>query len=257
MKTLINAKALTLAGKTRPVFGPLSLSIPTGKLCLISGEQSSGKSSLLLALTGRFNGLEGELTINGIDATEHPLQVLEHTSVAQLGNYLTAEDRLTINEAIYDRAFIDNMSPRKAKQRFSELEELIGLKLNRNTQLNEYDLLTQRWVSVALAILRPAKVTILDDADQGLTPTQAAELYRILQNIAEHEEMAIIVSGFHAGAVPQGTLLLNLEGNKQHPREYEKATNPELSQQESAPQINDPLAEPADSTEAAEEKEEN
>lgn len=243
MSNLVVAKKLTLASTHSTVFGPLSLEIPAGALCFIAGENASGKSALLLALSGRMQGLDGSLRLCGIDALKHPRRAIEKTSVAQIGNYVAVEDRLTVAEAVADRAYLDDIPLGEAKKRFAYFEELVGFTLNADAQLAAYDLVTQRWLSVVLACLRPASVVVLDDADLGLTPAQAAQLYSILTVISEAEEAAVIVSGQHVNAVPAGTLLLKLASPKLHPTAFEDAHDGDLEELNDQEDLADPLAE--------------
>lgn len=235
MKPLLKATAISLTGNHGTIFGPLSIELNPRSLCIISGEKESGKSSLLLALTGRLKGIEGNLEIAGQNASTAPAKTLAETSIAQLGQYLQPEENLTITEAIHDRAYIDNIPIQQAEERFTHFESLLELKLNRNLQLNDYDLLTQKWVSVVLALLRPASLVVLDDADNMLTPTQATKLYQYLKTIAEKEENLIIASGNQTETAPAGTFLLKLHSTKHRPREYQAATEATLNTKTSVP----------------------
>lgn len=221
MQPIILASSLSFANHQQQVFGPLNLEVNAKKLCLITAENASGKSALLLALSGRLQGVKGKLLINGVNARTSPYKAIAQTSIAQLGNYITPEDRLTVAEAIADRAYIDDITVETAFRRFEHLSRLLGFSLSEDAKLESYDLLTQRWLNVVLAVLRPAKAVFLDDADTDLTPAQAITLYQLLLKLAEAEEMAVVASGKLLSCAPAGTLYLQLASKQQSAVPYQ------------------------------------
>ena len=66
---LVQARGLEMAGRESMVFGPLDFDIPQGNIGVLTGQQGSGRSALLLALSGRLKGVKGHLVINGEDVT--------------------------------------------------------------------------------------------------------------------------------------------------------------------------------------------
>mgnify|MGYP002648325172 CR=1 FL=1 len=72
------ARGLTLRGSRGPVFGSLDLVLPPQTHLAVLGTQGSGRSALLLALTGRLQGVRGELVLTGgpvdvaLDGPERP-----------------------------------------------------------------------------------------------------------------------------------------------------------------------------------------
>ncbi|MDO5061088.1 MAG: ATP-binding cassette domain-containing protein [Actinomycetaceae bacterium] len=242
MQPVIAATALSFTSDQQQVFGPLNLAVDAGKLCLITAENASGKSSLLLALSGRLQGVKGKLLINGVNAQTSPYKAIAQTSIAQLGNYIAPEDRLTVAEAIADRAYIDGITVETAFRRFEHLSRVMGFSLAENAKLESYDLLTQRWLSVVLAVLRPAKAVFLDDADTDLTPAQATTLYQLLLKLAEAEEMAVIASGKLLSCAPAGTLYLQLASKQQSPVPYQSLDTEKLTEKTSAAPESMPLS---------------
>ena len=58
---LVQARGLEMAGRESMVFGPLDFDIPQGNIGVLTGQQGSGRSALLLALSGRLKGVKGHL----------------------------------------------------------------------------------------------------------------------------------------------------------------------------------------------------
>ncbi len=73
--------------------GPSTL-MSTPDSCMVHGPLGSGKSALLLALTGRF-ALSGLLTIDGVDAIHDRFEAMQMTSMSPNWATIRPEDRLT------------------------------------------------------------------------------------------------------------------------------------------------------------------
>lgn len=61
----VHAVGLSGTGPEGRAFGPVDLTVPAGGLHVLEGAPGSGRTSLLLALAGRFTPVTGELTVYG------------------------------------------------------------------------------------------------------------------------------------------------------------------------------------------------
>ena len=61
----VRADGLTRSGSLGPVFGPVDLRIPFGGLAVVQGFAGSGRTSLLLTLSGRMRPSSGKLRVLG------------------------------------------------------------------------------------------------------------------------------------------------------------------------------------------------
>ncbi|WP_082034591.1 ATP-binding cassette domain-containing protein [Nigerium massiliense] len=191
---LLRARGLTASTKRGRIFKPVDLDLYPGQLCTISGEQGSGKSSLLLSLAGRFKSATGELIINGIDASAEPYAVIQQTSVARLGDYVQPEDRLTLDESIIERCFIDGYPRAQGEERVRRMEEALGYRVNRAIELEQLQPVERAVISVALAMIRPAAVVIIDDADTMVPHSQQHRLFELLAELARLDDAVVIAS---------------------------------------------------------------
>ncbi|MFM9755270.1 ATP-binding cassette domain-containing protein, partial [Streptomyces turgidiscabies] len=78
---ILQAGGLLAAGKRGRIFGPVDLTLWPRQVCVVHGPTGSGKSALLLALTGRLREATGSLTIDGIDAMRDPYRAMQLTGV--------------------------------------------------------------------------------------------------------------------------------------------------------------------------------
>lgn len=204
------AAGLVARSKRGPIFGPVDLTLQARDLCIVHGPRGSGKSALLLALTGRFRGATGHLTICGVDAMTRPRAAMAHTSIARLGDYVAPEDRLTVAESIEERAYLEGIRPARARARFDELEELLGLRMDRSLELEHLTTLERSLVSVLLVMIRPTEVIALDDADLRLARADQGVLFEWLTTLLAVDDATLIASAVDAAAAPAGSVIMEM-----------------------------------------------
>ncbi|MCF2707421.1 ATP-binding cassette domain-containing protein [Arcanobacterium haemolyticum] len=240
---VLSARDLVAEGKQGTIFGPLSLDLYAGDLCVVGGARGAGKSAFLMALAGRFRGVSGELTINGIDALARPYEAMDHTAVARLGNFVAPEDRLTVAESISERAFLDGISLKDAEKRLRAFEELVGVRVERGVEIEDLDPVTRAVGSVALVALRPASVVVVDDVDIMVPHADQPVMYEMLAKLTSLDDMVVVASAIDADTAPVGSVRVRLASRlvaHTHPIEEDSA---ELSIVEEAPtNIGDPFS---------------
>ncbi len=211
---LLKARSLMAEGKHGTIFGPIDLDLYPGDLMVVRGERGAGKSAFLMALAARFRAVQGELTINGIDALSTPYKAMEHTAVARLGNFVAPEDRLTVAESISERAYLDAISLDQAEMRLRHFEEIAGIRVERSVEIEELDPLSRAVGSVVLVALKPASVIVVDDVDIMVPHHDQALMYQLLAKFAHSEGCIIIASAIDGDTAPSGSVCLTLSSHK-------------------------------------------
>lgn len=204
------ARGLEAEGSSGPIFGPLDLELRPGQVCLVRGEKGSGKSALLLALAARFRPARGELIINGIDAIAEPRQAMKWAGVAQIGNYVMPEDRLTLAESIAERCYLDGVALRDGEERVAQLERLAGFTIDKSVELEDLTALERAAASVALTMLRPTKVVVIDDADLMVPHAQQQFMFDVFETLAELDGATIVASTVDNDTAPPTAVLVEL-----------------------------------------------
>lgn len=208
--SVIHASHLALSSLHGPVFGPLDLKLCPGDLCVVYGTTGSGKSALLLALTGRMRGVTGHLRIVGKEAIPDPYAALRYTSVGRVGQYVAPDDRLTISELIAERAYLDGSMPAATEQQAERIEEWLGYRVDRVAQYQELPAIEKTVVCAALGLVVPSAITVVDDADADVPMDDLVPLYAALKKLAQLNGSVIVVSASNATGVPQGTVRVHL-----------------------------------------------
>lgn len=217
LEPLLCARHLSATGKKGRIFGPLDLDLYPGDLCVVTGNTGCGKTTLLVALGAHFKKPYGQLTIVGIDALEHPYKAMQHTALARIGNYIALEDRLTVEDAILERAYLDGISVKKAQERVLDMEEYMGYRLDRGVEIEQLPPIVRAIFSIGLMALRPADVIIYDDVDIFVRQEEKKYLYELIKKWCAFDNCVVIASAVEVGHVPEGTVVVNLDGGRHFP----------------------------------------
>ncbi|GAB7192339.1 ABC transporter ATP-binding protein [Kineococcus sp. NUM-3379] len=185
---------LELRGITRR-FGPLvandgiDLTVREGEIHALLGENGAGKSTLMNVLYGLLQPDEGEILVDGravrfsspADAMAagigmvHQHFMLVPTFTATENIVLGAE--LTRGGGLLDR--------RRARQRVVETSERFGLSVPPDALVADLAVGVQQRVEIVKALLREARVLVLDEPTAVLTPAETDDLMRVMRSLAE------------------------------------------------------------------------
>ncbi len=207
---IIEAKALEAEGAQGHIFGPLDLMLHPNQVCLVRGSKGSGKSALLMALSARFRPTRGTLKICDIDAIREPRKAMKLTGVAQLGSYVVPEDRLTLAESIAERCFLDGVSLAQGERRVAEIEELCGFRIDKAVELEQLSDVERAAASVALVMLRPAKIIVIDGADLLVPHAQQRTLLDLFEKMTHLDDSVIIASTVDTDTASTSAVLVEL-----------------------------------------------
>ncbi|WP_445152096.1 ATP-binding cassette domain-containing protein [Baekduia sp. Peel2402] len=150
------AEDLLATGSRGVVFGPVSLSVAPGEVVALVGAGATGRTSLLLALAGRFAVAGGRLSVAG------------DVAIARAGNLLELDEVWTVGEAIAQRALLSRRPPALVADLPSALP------------LHALTPLQRALLDVALAASEGRAVIVMDDVDRGLTPEDEAHVWAAL-----------------------------------------------------------------------------
>ena len=208
---VVRVAGLSLDGPEGPVFAPVDVTVRPGLLTAVVGPGGSGRSALLLALSGRMRGCRGTVLLDGV---EHPRRgdarrLRSRSAVARLAGLVAPEDRLDVAQSLAERALIDAVRPDQAEQAFAAAEEVLDCHLDRDALVEQLGAYERTVLAVALARVRPADLVLLDDVDADLDVADQRRLLAALARLAATGP-AVVVSTTERAALPDGTPVVAL-----------------------------------------------
>ncbi|MGY4719065.1 hypothetical protein [Naumannella cuiyingiana] len=139
---------------------------------LLQAPPGPVRSALLLACAGRWAGPQrGQVELAGTEgerARVRARRLREETAVARIPGLVETEPRLTIADAVDERALFEGLSVRAGRRAFTELTERAGVGLDAGTHIGALAPAERTFVDLALGLLRPARALITDGLGDGL-----------------------------------------------------------------------------------------
>ncbi|MBT2366541.1 ATP-binding cassette domain-containing protein [Streptomyces sp. ISL-10] len=174
-----------------------------GSLVAIEGPSGSGRTCLLLALTGRMRVSEGHAEVGGLPLPHKMAAVRRISALGPVPGVSDLDPALTVAEHLRERALLQRrfdgslralLRPRtertaEARARIDGALELAGLDLaalpkRERTAVRDLERLEELRLSVALALIGGPRLLAVDDTDLKLSDADRDEAWALLRAIA-------------------------------------------------------------------------
>jgi len=162
----------------------INLTVPNGKLVALLGPSGSGKSTLLRAIAGLEEPDQGQIVINGEDATHVDIR---KRNIGFVFQHYALFKHLTIRQNIAFGLDIRKNPKANTKQRVEELLHLIQLEGLGNRYPSQLSGGQRQRVALARALAVQPKVLLLDEPFGALDAKVRKELRSWLRQL--HDEV--------------------------------------------------------------------
>lgn len=199
----VGAEDFGLRGPRGWAFRDVGFSAPPGSLVGIEGPSGSGRTCLLLALTGRMRATEGSAQVGGLELPRRAAAVRRISALGPVPGVSELDPAFTVAEHLRERALLQGryesslrtlLRPRAerravARARIDSALETAGLdpatlpKAER-TSVRDLERLEALRLSIALALIGTPRLLALDDADLKLSPAERTAAWALLRSIA-------------------------------------------------------------------------
>ena len=174
-----------------------NLSIRESEIHALLGENGAGKTTLMKILFGIEHYTSGEILLNGkqIKVTS-PLEAID-LGIGMVHQHFMLDERLTVTENI-----ILGMEPRKglsldykkATEMVKEVSEKYNFKVDPNKLVMDLSVGKKQKVEILKALIRGAKILILDEPTAVLTPQETSELFEQLETLKNQGHSIVFIS---------------------------------------------------------------
>lgn len=164
--------------------------------CLL-GENGAGKTTLMRILFGLYRSDAGEIYVDGKPVSfSGPRDAIAH-GIGMVHQHFMLAGRLTVTENI-----VAGAEPRKgvlldyakAREMVREVSERYGLKVDPDARVENISVGQQQRVEILKALLRGAKVLILDEPTAVLAPQEVGDLFDIMRRLKESGTTIIFIT---------------------------------------------------------------
>ncbi|MEE9102683.1 ATP-binding cassette domain-containing protein [Pseudomonas nitroreducens] len=180
------------SGKTVQALKDISLDIPRGQLTALVGPDGAGKTTFLRLVAGLLQADAGSLTVLELDVHAHPQQVQDRISYMpqRFGLY---ED-LSVQENLDLYADLHGVPHGQREERYQRLLEMTDLSRFTERPAGKLSGGMKQKLGLACTLVRSPDLLLLDEPTVGVDPLSRRELWEIIQQLIEQEQLSVLVS---------------------------------------------------------------
>ncbi|GIP19525.1 ABC transporter ATP-binding protein [Paenibacillus montaniterrae] len=176
------------AGK-QVIVDQLSFDVRKGEIVGLLGPNGAGKTTTIRMIVGLIGMTGGDVLIKGHSIRSSFAKAISHVGAIvenpEFYPYMTGWDNLKQ----YQRMTIGI-----TEERIKQVVEIVGLSEAMGKKVRSYSLGMRQRLGIAQALLHSPSILILDEPTNGLDPSGIREMRDYLKQIAQKEEIAILVS---------------------------------------------------------------
>ena len=163
-----------------------------GELTALVGPDGAGKTTLLRMMAGLLKPDAGSLRVLGIDVAQDPQAVQDRISYMpqRFGLY---ED-LSVQENLDLYADLHGVPQEVRRERFARMLEMTDMARFTSRPAGKLSGGMKQKLGLACTLVRSPDLLLLDEPSVGVDPLSRRELWKIVQQLVEDEQLSVIVS---------------------------------------------------------------
>jgi ABC-type multidrug transport system ATPase subunit len=185
----VSAEGLGLRGPRGWVYRGVDLVAEPGTLTVVGGAAGSGRTSLLLTLSGRMKPGEGSATVAGLRLPRQAARVRRIAALGPVPGVNDLQGALTVAEHLQERRLLHlgRNVPRRSTDQVLALAALPVEELPRGLRTPVRDLAPSAALrlSTALALLGRPRLLCVDDTDVRLPAEDREAVWAMLRGVAD------------------------------------------------------------------------
>jgi len=197
---LKRAPALRLEGISKSFPGvkalsEVTLTVERGEIRALVGENGAGKSTLIKILSGAYVADAGRIELFGEEVEEPTPAGMIARGVAVIYQELAQAPHLTVAENI----FLGRLPHRglrvdwaAARARAREVIGKLGFDIDPMSRVQDLSVAKRQMVEIAKAMVRDAKIIVLDEPSAVLAQAEIEQLFQIVRQLAREQGVAFI-----------------------------------------------------------------
>ncbi|QKW06004.1 ATP-binding cassette domain-containing protein [Streptomyces sp. NA04227] len=208
----VRAEGFGLEGPRGWAFRDLTIDAEPGSLIAIEGPSGTGRTCLLLALTGRMRPTEGTASVGRMRLPKQMAAVRRISALGHTPGVSELEPALTVAEHLRERALLQRrfggslrglLRPRaertaEARLRIERALQAAGLDpetlpKGTRTAVRDLERTEALRLSIALALIAEPRLLGIDDTDLKLSDDERTEIWELLASLAESGTTVVAV----------------------------------------------------------------
>ncbi|WP_163582656.1 ABC transporter ATP-binding protein [Gracilibacillus saliphilus] len=167
----------------------LNFSINRGEVFGFLGPNGAGKTTTIRMMVGLMKITSGDIKINGLSIKDNFKGAIQH-----VGAIVENPEMYPFMSGWKNLKHYSRMIPSITDERIKEVISLVGLEKAIHEKVGKYSLGMRQRMGIAQALLHKPSILILDEPTNGLDPAGMREIRTYIRNLAEQEQVSVIVS---------------------------------------------------------------
>ena len=170
-----------------------SLRVRPGTVHALLGENGAGKSTLMRIAYGMVRPDAGTIAVRGATVRPDSPASAIACGIGMVHQHFTLVPVMTVaeNVALGGRGKLDM---RQTVAGLQELSERTGFALNSGERVERLSVAAQQRVEIAKALMRHARILVLDEPTAVLPPAESAALLRWLRSFADRGNAVVLIT---------------------------------------------------------------
>jgi simple sugar transport system ATP-binding protein len=166
----------------------IDLVVEPGEIHALLGENGAGKSTLMNVLYGLYQPDEGQILVDGEPLTFSGPGDAMRAGIGMVHQHFMLIPVFTVAENVelgHERTRFGFLNSRAARKEVREVSERYGLHVPVDALVQDLPVGVQQRVEILKALVRQAKVLILDEPTAVLTPQETDDLMEVMRSLKE------------------------------------------------------------------------
>lgn len=205
MKSVLDIQQVSLRffGLEKPVLDNINYQIYAGDFIIVLGSNGSGKSSLLKLLDQRYQPTSGKIICHGTGS----IKTLTQNCNESLFGSLTILENYLLVKKNHNRVLLEDYLMKFNPNLPGKLNQLVDRLSGGEKQA----------LALALTVLHPPRILLLDEHTSALDPHSADTLMELTQKIVQEYNMTCLLTTHDLGIAEQyGNRILSLKNGEIH-----------------------------------------
>ena len=175
----------------------VNLTVEKGEVHTLLGENGAGKSTLMNVLCGLYKPTTGEIYLEGEKTVFSSAKDAMGKGIGMVHQHFMLIPTLTVAENCMIGAHSDSMFKldlEGAAKKIREIGEEYNMKVDPNALVSDLSVGQCQRTEIIKALMKGAKILILDEPTAVLTPQETEELFHMIGNLKKNGYTIIFIS---------------------------------------------------------------
>ncbi len=188
---LIDVRNLCFDYPDKSALNDINFSIAQGSVTALVGPNGAGKTTLLRCLATLETPLSGTVTIDGIDAHDHPREI--HSRIGYLSDFFGVYEDLTVRQSLTYMAWCHKVGTKDLAAKIENISAELDLTSYLDKKTATLSRGYKQRLGVGLSLVHDPKILMLDEPASGMDP-EARIRFSELILMLRSRGMTLIVS---------------------------------------------------------------